>query len=479
MKKLWMILPVVMLVFGLVVGCEEEKDKGPANVTCSYCGDTYKENAAAAHYADCFCRVCVEDWEACECLYIARQFTLIQDGAGGLPTVGEDMEAGSTIELEQATGKGYFTGKQFAWLKNAKRGDKILVRMYGGASGTGTTNSIGWANCGAVGIVHLEGNEDKRVDLTFGANGLLPNPTAVVEETAPLLFYVAIEDLWRVNTFETATFAYINAWASGSFFIKDAFYCMPKTPVDDTPVTPTARDFYIDATLLQFLDEGDVIPVTIKPRYNMSKGAITIKYGDATTVPTTPGNTVVTFDVAAATGFNAASGLPAGTLDIRASKPQAGTLGSFLLIGGFPEIQGLDLSQVIVANTNPGSPFKFNAGGTKPEWVLNDDNTYSIKVSGTGWHGLEIDLSVIPIAVGDVITVKGRMGAVGGAVLVNCGDWNPIVAQWGLAAGGAFNISGPVDQSHLTDATAKQLRIEANGVAEGNFFFIDGIEIAR
>ena len=63
---------------------------------------------------------------------------------------------------------------------------------------------------------------------------------------------------------------------------------------------------------------GSVTPVTITPKAGKSSGARTIYYNGATTLPTSPGSYAVTFDVAATTGWNAASGLAAGTLTITA-----------------------------------------------------------------------------------------------------------------------------------------------------------------
>ena len=87
--------------------------------------------------------------------------------------------------------------------------------------------------------------------------------------------------------------------------------------------TSTAEDFNI-GNLTQM--EGSVTAVSITPKSGKSNGAITIYYegtGDttyakSTTLPTAVGTYAVTFDVAAATGWKAASGLSAGTLTIEA-----------------------------------------------------------------------------------------------------------------------------------------------------------------
>jgi len=77
--------------------------------------------------------------------------------------------------------------------------------------------------------------------------------------------------------------------------------------------TPTAADFDI-SNLTQ--TAGSVTVVTITPKSGKTGGAITIKYNGSTTLPTAAGTYTVTFDVTASLGWNAASGLSAGTLTI-------------------------------------------------------------------------------------------------------------------------------------------------------------------
>jgi hypothetical protein len=80
--------------------------------------------------------------------------------------------------------------------------------------------------------------------------------------------------------------------------------------------TPIAADYDI-GNLNQ--TAGSVTAVTIKPKAGKSTGAVSIKYNNSTTLPSTAGTYTVTFDVAAAEPvWNAASGLPAGPLTITA-----------------------------------------------------------------------------------------------------------------------------------------------------------------
>jgi len=91
----------------------------------------------------------------------------------------------------------------------------------------------------------------------------------------------------------------------------------------ETP-TPVAADYNISANLIQ--TEGGVTAVTVSAKPGKSPGAVTVyytgtggtTYAKSATLPTEVGTYSVTFDVAAAEGWNAAAGLSAGTLTILA-----------------------------------------------------------------------------------------------------------------------------------------------------------------
>ena len=83
---------------------------------------------------------------------------------------------------------------------------------------------------------------------------------------------------------------------------------------------PVADDFNIGNLNQTF---GNVTVVTISPKADKSTGAITIFYNGSTTLPTSAGTYAVTFNVAAVTGWNAATGLAGETLTINNSTPVA------------------------------------------------------------------------------------------------------------------------------------------------------------
>jgi len=88
----------------------------------------------------------------------------------------------------------------------------------------------------------------------------------------------------------------------------------PGTPITP-PInqTPVATDYFIQNT---FQYENSVTAVTITPLAGKSTGAVTIFYNGSTTLPAMVGTYTITFNVAAASGWNAASGLAGGTLTI-------------------------------------------------------------------------------------------------------------------------------------------------------------------
>jgi len=87
-------------------------------------------------------------------------------------------------------------------------------------------------------------------------------------------------------------------------------------------VTPTVDDFNISGIGTVAYD-GSAKTVTITPKAGKSNGTITVKYNGSTVAPSALGTYTVTFDVAAVTGFNAVSGLSAGTLTIGNATPIA------------------------------------------------------------------------------------------------------------------------------------------------------------
>ena len=87
--------------------------------------------------------------------------------------------------------------------------------------------------------------------------------------------------------------------------------------------TPSAADYNVSGLSQIFDNTPRNVTVTAKP--GKSTGAVTVKYNGSTTAPSAVGSYAVTFDVAAAAGWNPASGLQAGTLTIANQSPNAQT----------------------------------------------------------------------------------------------------------------------------------------------------------
>jgi len=105
--------------------------------------------------------------------------------------------------------------------------------------------------------------------------------------------------------------------AYGKIAYSDLIYTTDNLDIN----TPTAEDFEISGLTQEY--DGSPKTVTITRKEGKSTGTITVKYNGSTTMPSDVGTYTVTFDVAAATNFNAASGLSAGSLTIERSTPTA------------------------------------------------------------------------------------------------------------------------------------------------------------
>jgi len=476
LKKTWLVLLVAFLGFALVLtGCPNGSGNGPVACPCPTgvcncgdacaceCGDCGLEfcyncdKYHDAYYEWCFCIECEEDWEDCECDYWFRLMTIVQDGTGGTPVI----DAGIRYR-----GHGFIIGNDFALIRNARPGSRLRVSLYAPDAAPAVTQT--WGDCGSVGTGGMAGRDDFRV--TFGPPPVYGSFTR----------YITAVEFYRIEDFAEATFANVNTW--GGIEVREVHLMIPRTPIGNQ--TPIAADFFINANLAQFLEDGAVVGATIAPRFRKSTGAITIRYAGETTVPQTAGMFPVTFDVAASPGWNAATGLAVGTLDIRAARPQDNVLGAFLAVTGF-DVSGLDAeleAGTALGNVDTGILTAFAnwvGAGVRPVWVLNADDTFSLRIDASdGNNAVRVNL---PFAEGDTITISGRTGSVISANIVTLavGDWNPVAgaAAWSVAASSDFSFSGSLTGEQ---AGGGFVRIGANpdGTA-GAYFYIDSITVSR
>jgi len=149
--------------------------------------------------------------------------------------------------------------------------------------------------------------------------------------------------------------------------------------INDNPI-PVASDFDF-GNLIQ--TAGSVTPVTITPKANKSGGARTIyytgtsgtTYAKSTTLPTAAGTYAVTFDVAAASGWNPATGLSAGNLVIN----NAQTL-SVTIIG--TATLGSTLYADVQKNVSGKNAYQWMRGGTPIQYAQSSD--YEVQPLDTG-----------------------------------------------------------------------------------------------
>lgn len=149
-------------------------------------------------------------------------------------------------------------------------------------------------------------------------------------------------------------------------------------PKDNEPVNqnPAASDFDI-GNLTQ--TAGSVVPVTVTPKAGKSTGAITIFYNGSTTLPVAVGTYAVTFNVAAATGWNAATGLAGGILTINPATTDTFDTSFTVTFADFEDVAAAVSAGIIYlvggagkptsAAITVGSANKFDAGSIK--WYLN------------------------------------------------------------------------------------------------------------
>jgi hypothetical protein len=151
--------------------------------------------------------------------------------------------------------------------------------------------------------------------------------------------------------------------------------------------TPVASD-YTFGNLNQ--TAGSVTDVTITPKDGKSSGARTIKYNGNTTIPQTIGTYAVTFDVAAATGWNTATGLSAGNLIVvTLSGSNQIPVASDYTFGNMNQIAGSVTAVTITANsgksTGTVSNILYSGNTTIPQTIGTYAVTFDV-AAATGWN---------------------------------------------------------------------------------------------
>jgi outer membrane lipoprotein-sorting protein len=250
--------------------------------------------------------------------------------------------------------------------------------------------------------------------ITIYYNGSTTLPTAV--GTYPVTFDVAAATGFNAATGLAAGTLMINATTSAS-------------------QTPVANDFII-GNLTQ--TAGSVIAVTITPKAGKSGGAITIYYNGSTTLPTSVGTYPVTFDVAAATGFNAAAGLSAGTLTINATASASQTpVADDFVIGNLTPTAG----SVVAVTVTP------KAG----------KSTGAITIYYDGETALPATVGTYPVTF-DVAAAIGFNAATGlsaGTLTINATNQDPVADDFEISGATTYTYDGSPKSVTITPKQGK------------------------
>jgi len=148
--------------------------------------------------------------------------------------------------------------------------------------------------------------------------------------------------------------------------------------------TPVAGD-YTFGNLSQ--TAGSVTAVTITPKSGKSLGTISnIKYANSVTIPQTAGNYAITFDVAAAIGWNEASGLSAGNLVVNPIPNLSGTI----TISPFINVT-INTQLIAIYNGSESVSYKWekdgsNVGINSNKFTPTEAGSYTVTVSATGYN---------------------------------------------------------------------------------------------
>jgi len=144
---------------------------------------------------------------------------------------------------------------------------------------------------------------------------------------------------------------------------------------------PAAADFNISGTGT-FTYNGSTREVTVTPKEGKSSGTITVKYNGSTTAPSSAGTYTVTFDAAAETNFNAASGLSAGTLAI--SKAAGASVSAPVL--NTKTHNSIAINAVTAPSNGQTVEYAKNTSNTAPSTGWQTTTTFSSLSANTAYY---------------------------------------------------------------------------------------------
>jgi hypothetical protein len=174
---------------------------------------------------------------------------------------------------------------------------------------------------------------------------------------------------------------------------------------------PAATDYLIGNTTQT---ANKVTAVTITPKSGKSGGERTVYYNGSQAIPQTVGSYAVTFDVAAATGWNAAAGLSAGTLEVNNNQtpsPEHYTFGNLEQTAG-------SVTAVTIAKNSGASPgavvnIKYGGSTTLPTTAGTYAVTFDVEAA-EGWN------AAVNLSAGNlVVSGGGTLPALTGSVSID------------------------------------------------------------
>jgi len=156
---------------------------------------------------------------------------------------------------------------------------------------------------------------------------------------------------------------------------------------------PVVEDYNIIG-IGTFTYDGNPRIVSVTPKEGKSPGLVTVKYNGDTTPPSEVGEYTITFDVAAAPGWDAIIGLPGGTLVINA--PAGKVKVEYYWVDQHDKLVTTNGGAVTISS---GSALAFTAqttGYIVKQWYLNGvaieqtGNTYNFSSTTAGKHTVSL-----------------------------------------------------------------------------------------
>jgi formylglycine-generating enzyme required for sulfatase activity len=194
---------------------------------------------------------------------------------------------------------------------------------------------------------------------------------------------------------------------------------------------PTAADYDISGTGT-FTYNGSARTVTATAKSGKSTGAVTVKYNGSMTTPSAAGTYTVTFDVASAVDWNAATGLNAGTLVINNATPVAADYD----ISGTGTFTANGSAKTVTATAKSGKStgavtVKYNGSTTAPSVAGTYTVTFDVALA-INWNaatGLSAGTLIINAPLVEMVYVPGgsfQMGEPDTSILLSNDDERPV-----------------------------------------------------